>query len=129
MLYDTSALIDYFRQNNQSATKYVELACDGLILAYCSVITEAEVFSGVRNRRERAEIESLLSNFQIIPVTSSIARLAGNLLSGKDRDQIKAHFGDALIAASAIETGETILTADGRSQRVFGNQANYLVYK
>jgi len=107
----------------------VELACDGLILAYCSVITEAEVFSGVRNRRERAEIESLLSNFQIIPVTSSIARLAGNLLSGKDRDQIKAHFGDALIAASAIETGETILTADGRSQRVFGNQANYLVYK
>ena len=129
MLYDTSALIDYFRQNNQSATFFMELACDGLISAYCSVITEAEVFVGVRNRRERAEIESLLSKFQIIPVTSSIARLAGNLLSGKDVDQIKAHFGDALIAASAIEAGETILTADGRSQRVFGNQANYLVYK
>jgi predicted nucleic acid-binding protein len=92
------------------------------------VVTEAELFTGIRNRRERTEVESLLDEFQIIPMTSSIARLAGNLLRGKDENQIKAHFGDALIAASAIDAGETILTADGRSQRVFGGQVSYLVY-
>jgi hypothetical protein len=58
----------------------------------------------------------LLAKFQIIPMTSSMARLAGSLLRAKDENQIKAHFGDALIAASAVEVSETILTADRRSQ-------------
>jgi predicted nucleic acid-binding protein len=131
LLFDTSDLIDYLRRSNQDAISRVEAVINGSELGYCSVVTEAELWAGIRNRRSELEAIALLAKFQIIliPVTSNIARLAGNLLRGKDENQIKAHFGDALIAASAIEVGETILTADGRSQRVFGNQANYLVYK
>jgi predicted nucleic acid-binding protein len=131
LLFDTSDLIDYLRRSNQDAISRVEAVINGSELGYCSVVTEAELWAGIRNRRSELEAIALLAKFQIIliPVTSNIARLAGNLLRGKDENQIKAHFGDALIAASAIEVGEMILTADGRSQRVFGNQANYLVYK
>jgi predicted nucleic acid-binding protein len=128
LLFDTSALIDYLRRSNQDAISRVEAVINGSELGHCSAITEAELWTGIRNRRSELEAIALLAKFQIIPVTSSIARLAGNLLRGKDENQIKAHFGDALIAASAIEVGETILTADGKSQRVFGSQASYLVY-
>jgi predicted nucleic acid-binding protein len=128
LLYDTSVLIGYLRRNDPRATPYVDVVRNGTVSACCSVVTEAELFTGIRNRRERAEVESILYEFQIIPMTSSIARLAGSLLRGKDENQIKAHFGDALIAASAIDAGETILTADGRSQRVFGSQVSYLVH-
>ncbi len=96
---------------------------------YASVITEAELWTGVRNRREESRIAALLSRFETIDLTSSIARLAGNLLSSKSQGELKAHFADALIAASAIELGEPILTADRGSERVFGGQANYLVYR
>jgi predicted nucleic acid-binding protein len=128
LLYDTSVLIGYLRRNDPRATLYVDVVRNGMVSACCSVVTEAELFTGIRNRRERAEVDSILDEFQIIPMTSSIARLAGSLLRGKDENQIKAHFGDALIAASAIDAGETILTADGRSQRVFGSQVSYLVH-
>jgi predicted nucleic acid-binding protein len=128
LLYDTSVLIGYLRRNNPRATLYVDVVRNGTVSACCSVVTEAELFTGIRNRRERAEVESILDEFQIIPMTSSIARLAGSLLRGNDENQIKAHFGDALIGTSAIDAGETILTTDGRSQRVFGSQVSYLVH-
>lgn len=74
-------------------------------------------------------IEALISKFESIPVTSSIARLASNLLRGRSGGEIRAHFGDAIIAASAIWLGETILTADRTSRRVFGDRAQYHVYR
>ena len=69
-----------------------------------------------------------LSYFAVVAVDTNIARLAGNLLNRKSSGEKKAHFRDALIAATAIQQGETILTADRGSQRVFGDDADYLVY-
>ena len=57
------------------------------------------------------------------------ARVSGSLIRGKSLGEIRAHFADAMIAASAIEMNQTILTADGRSKRVFGDSAEYLVYR
>ena len=128
MLFDTSALIDYLRRSNQDAISRVEAVINGSELGHCSAITEAELWTGIRNRRNELEAIAILVKFQIVPVTSSIARLSGNLLRGKDENQIKDHFRDARIDASAIEAGEIILTAGGRSQRVFGSQGSYLVY-
>ena len=128
-LFDTSALIDYLNRNNQNAITYVEAVIEGSESGRCSVITEAELWAGIRNRREELDRAALMSKFEIIPVTSNIARLAGGLLRGRSVGEIKAHFGDALIAASAMQVGETVLTADRASQRVSGSQAQYLVYR
>lgn len=107
----------------------MRLVVDNLEPGYCSVITEAELWAGIRNRREEIRIAALLSNFQVIPLTTSVARSTGRLMRGKSSGEIKAHFADAMIAASAIEMNQTILTADGRSKRVFGDSAEYLVYR
>ena len=93
----------------------------------CSVITEAELWQGVRDDREEVRIAELLSRFNVVPVTSDVARLAGNLL--RSVIEKKTHFGDALIAATAILQGETVLTADGASQRAFGHGVSFLVYR
>ena len=93
------------------------------------MITEVELRSGIRNRLEELRIEELLSRFNILPITSAVARIAGDLLRGKSQNERRAHFGDALIAASAIDQGEVVLTADSASVRVFGSQARYQVYR
>ena len=72
-------------------------------------------------------IAATLSKCTVIPVDSSVARLAGSLLRSVGGN--KAHFGDAIIAAAADRQGETILTADAVSQRVFGHRVNYLEYR
>ncbi len=128
-LFDTTALIHYLNRTNQRAISYVEAVLDGSESGCCSVITEAEIWTGVRNRKEELDAAALISKLDVVCLTSDSARLAGNLLKGKGTEEIKAHFGDALIAASAKKSGETILTADKKSERVFGNRAKYLVYE
>ena len=99
----------------------MQLVIEKLEPGYCSVITEAELWAGIRNRREEIRIAALLSNFQVIPLTTSVARSTGRLMRGKSSGEIKAHFADAMIAASAIEVNQTILIADGRSNRLLKN--------
>ena len=96
-------------------------------MGICSVITEAELWAGIRNIREELQVAAALSEFTVIPVNSSVARSAGRLLRNVGGN--KAHFGDAIIAATAIQQVETVLTADSASQRVFGHRADYLVYR
>ena len=127
-LFDTSALIDYLNRKNKNAISYVNAVLDGAESGCCSVITEAEIWTGVRNREEELKAAALISKLDVVYLKSDDARLAGNLLKGKTEGEMKAHFGDALIAAAAIQNGVTILTADKRSERVFGEQAQYLVY-
>lgn len=128
-LFDTTALIDYLNRKNQTAISYVESVRDGAASGCCSVITEAEIWTGIRNREEELEAAVLISKFDIIYLTSDAARLAGNLLKDKSEPERKAHFGDALIAASAMQSGETIFTRDSKSKRVFGDRVEYRVYK
>jgi predicted nucleic acid-binding protein len=96
---------------------------------YCSVITEAELWAGRRGQQVELEAAAALSLFNVIEVDRNIARLAGDLLNRKSAGERKAHFRDALIAATAIQQGETVLTADAASQRVFEDSVNYLVYR
>ena len=126
MVYDTSVFIDYLRGYPATFPYFLNPRA-GQGPDYCSVITEAELWEGIRDDRDEARVAELLSRFDAIPVTGDRARLAGYLLRAVSEK--RAHFGDALIAATAILQGETVLTADAASQRVFGNSVNYLVYR
>ena len=128
MLFDTSVLIDYLTGRNATATHYVTDIISGQP-GDLSIIAEAELWVGVRNRREEETIEALASLFTVIPLNSGIVRDAFTLMRQMDISQRKVHLADALIAATALEIGETVLTADRRSSRVFGNWVRYLVYR
>lgn len=127
MLWATSVFIDYLR-NRTSSLAYLEQVRNGLVEGYCSVNTEAELWAGHRTDEERLRATAVLFYFSIVPLDSATARLAGSLLNRKSPGEKKAHFRDSLIAATAIQQGEAVLTADAASQRVFGDAVDYLIY-
>jgi predicted nucleic acid-binding protein len=105
LLIDTDVLIDYLRGRSE-AISYVESLTAPLIL---SVITVAELYSGVREGEERAALDNFVSAFEVIPVNDEIA-VQGGLYR---RDYGKSHnvgLADAIIAATAVSRGATLVT-------------------
>ena len=79
------------------------------ISAYFSVISETELVSGVRNKKERKIIESVLNLIQRLNIDKEIAVLAGEYRN----KYFKSHSletPDALITATAVLNGMTLIT-------------------
>ncbi len=129
-LFDTTLLLDYMKNPpDPPPGGLAEEVFQLTSTASYSPISEAEVWTGRMTREEEVKLSALLSVCQFAPLTSEAARRAGELLRNKDRSQIKAHFADALIAATAALRSELVATADARSHRVFGDQVQYKVYR
>lgn len=96
ILVDTDILIDFLRGNGE-ATQYIKENISSIIL---SSVTVAELYSGVRDGREKRLLDSFIDLVEIIPVATDVAIKAGLL----KRDFHKSHgtgLADALIAATA----------------------------
>ena len=95
-LIDTDVIIDYLR-GHELATEYLEQTLADL---YLSTITVAELYAGVKEGKERSNLEKLLLEFEILPIDKEIASLGGLF----KRDHKKSHntsITDAMIAATA----------------------------
>src|SRR4051812_12730 len=95
LLLDTDVLIDYLRERPESV-QFVETLESRAVL---SVITVAELYAGVRDGQERAELESFVQRSVLIDLDEQICTAAGLLL----RQYRKSHgvgLADALIAAT-----------------------------
>lgn len=105
LLIDTDVLIDYLR-GEKSAVDYLERVEEPL---FVSSITVGELYSGVREGRERIVLADFMRGFQVIPVDAQIA-VKGGLFC---RDYRKAHgvgLADSLIAATAAIRGLSLVT-------------------
>ncbi len=95
LLPDTDVLIDFLR-GNQQAVAFIHKISSQIIL---SSIVVAELYAGVRGKKESAVLDNFISLFEIIPVTDEIARMGGLY----KRDFGKSHgvgLADAIIAAT-----------------------------
>lgn len=127
-LLDTTAIIDYLR-DEPSAVSLVEQIRRGEIVASYSPITEAELWMGAMREQEELIVLALLWRCEFAPLDSRTARRAGGLLRNRSAGERRRHFGDALIAATAAERGEIVLTADKAIARVIGPEVDYQVYR
>ena len=95
-LVDTCILIDYFRGKEDAAIFF-----DGLDAPpYLSSLTVAELYAGVREGKERSLLDTLVTQFPVLPLDDQAA-IKGGLYR---RQYIKSHgvgMIDALLAASA----------------------------
>jgi len=110
-LVDTSLLIELLRGNEKVAELLENLPKP----VYISGVTEAELLSGKECKqpdKERKIIE-LISLFQKINPSNEINRIAGKLRRERDMSLL-----DALIAATAIKIGATLITLDKDFERV-----------
>jgi predicted nucleic acid-binding protein len=93
-------------QGYQSSLEFLEKIRSRKIEGFISVITIAEIISIYQRVGEeetviaRASVEGLIGEERIVPVTKSIAELAGRV-----KAEFKVSLGDAFIAATAILIG------------------------
>ena len=105
LLIDTDVVIDYLR-GQVDAVEYIENLTNPLFL---SIITVAELYSGVREGQERKALEGFISAFEVLTIDEPVA-VQGGLYR---RDYRKSHsvgLADALIAATAEAKGATLVT-------------------
>jgi len=114
MLVDTDVLIWYLRGHTGAAR-----LLDNLPEFRLSAVTYMELMQGCRNRQELTRLKKDLSRRQaaILPISEAVSNRAANL--------VEAHFlgdglmlADALIAATAIEYGFTLTSANIKHFRV-----------
>lgn len=115
-LIDTDVMIDVSRRNAAAAT-YVDSLDDITI----SIITAHELIVGARNQRDADGIDSLLKTY---PVQTDLdARITGRayqLLKRHAKPDGLRTF-DALIAATAIEGGFTLVSKNRKHFQMIGD--------
>lgn len=107
IVLDTDILIHFLR-GREEARDFLSSLIDEATL-YCSVITVAEIFAGMREH-ERKKTEELLDSFNLIEITKEIAEKAGNY-----KNKIKSQtleLDDCLIASSAQSIGAILATGN-----------------
>ena len=124
LLFDTNALVDIYR--GQTIIKsYFESILDGSLMPYISVITEAELWRGLRPEEvERHEL--ILDQFISLPLDSDAARLAGIWM----QKYVRSGLGwmDSLIAATGKIADLPVLTRDKRLVDVLSTETEFELY-
>ncbi|MDD5674150.1 MAG: type II toxin-antitoxin system VapC family toxin [Chitinivibrionales bacterium] len=116
ILIDTDVLIDFLR-GHKPAKDLFTATSDSICF---SSITVAEIYSGIKDSGEEAEVERLFSVFPILPTTKEIARLAGRFV----RQYGKSHaveIPDALIAATCSFNQTDLQTLNIKHYPMFQN--------
>lgn len=121
MIYhlDTTFLIDWHRRDVRILALREEIIA-GVHDVSINPIVETEYFSARRVTREKElTFASVAALSEMIPISSEACRLAAQWLGRLDVKQRRAHFNDALIAATSTVAGATLISSDKRIVRVF----------
>ena len=106
-LIDTDVIIDHLRGEEKARDFLKQLKAEEADILY-SVITKAELYSGVRPKEEE-KVASLLNSMEEVRIDGEIA-----VAAGRYRNKLYASHGlllpDALIAASAKQVGAVLVT-------------------
>ena len=98
-LFDTTVFIDYLR-GKAGAKPWIEDAFRNKFSAGVSVITDLELWVGIKNEADTKRHKILLSKFRRFQFQVTIARRAGELYKPFSKSSEKC-LGDVIIAATA----------------------------
>ena len=107
-LCDTCILIDYLRGKTEVQQKLLSDRKQGLGM---SSVTYRELMVGALNKREVNIIKKAFSDFEIIEISEPISIKAKNLIESFTKSH-GLQIPDALIAATALELGVPLCTAN-----------------
>jgi predicted nucleic acid-binding protein len=118
ILVDSSVYIKLMRRRQDPATVLFE-HYDSVNLVTCGMV-QIEVLRGVRDLHARKRLEGFMSVMQYVPTDERLWREATHLAWRIDRAGEAIQATDALIAASALRKGASVLTLDSDFKRVPG---------
>ncbi len=105
MLVDTDVLIDYLK-GNPLAVDFIEKNID-VVSVYSMTI--AELYQGIRNKKERELLDLFVSELRVFSITGDIAIKAGLLKSEYGKSH-SSGLADCIIAATAMSQGMKLAT-------------------
>jgi predicted nucleic acid-binding protein len=114
MLIDTDVIIWYMHGNPRAKE-----TLDGLDSIAISVVTYMELMQGMRNKMEMAALEKKLEAWQctIFPLNETISDTAAGLVKQFSLSH-SMQLADALIAATALDSGLQLLTANDKHYKM-----------
>ena len=115
-LLDTDVLIDFLR-GNKHAISYFRTNYEFICF---SAITVAEIFSGIRGKKEETEVQRLFAIFPIIETTKEIGQEAGKLVKTY-RPSHSVEIPDAIIAATCLKSNLELVTLNIKHYPMFRN--------
>jgi predicted nucleic acid-binding protein len=113
MIFDTDVLIWFFRGNQAAAD-----LLDGQAERAVSIVSVMELHQGARSHQESRAIRRFLqdNNLRVIAINEAISHLAATLVEDHAlKDGLRV--ADALIGATARETGSILATGNVRHMR------------
>lgn len=118
ILVDSSVYIRLMRQRLDPVAVLFE-HYDTVNLVTCGMV-RLEVIRGVKHPRIRERLEQFMSVMQYVPADERLWGEATALASQSDRLGLPIQATDAIIAASALRLGASVLTLDSDFGRVPG---------
>jgi len=128
MIVDTSFVLDVISDVDAAVTKEQELEAESIPLVIPSM-TVLELYIGVgkvaNTYDERQAVDAVLGSYPVVDMTPSVSRRAGRLLGERlaeadEGDGPGIGKGDAVIAATALERDESVLTGDSHFAMISG---------
>ena len=117
MLFDTGVVIWALRGNMRAAD-----AIDGADRLSLSVVSYMELLQGARNKQDLRMTKAFLSDlgFDIVPLSENIGHRAAIYI---EEYGLRSHLGvpDALIGATAAETGSVLCTGNAKDYRAIAD--------
>lgn len=117
-ILDTNFLIDINANRPEAVEKAREIERDGRPRRIPRVVTFelwVAVGKGSRTEHNREKFERLLDGLPQVDLTASIAKRAGEIegrTQAADQNDVGVGTADAVIAATAVELGEPVITDD-----------------
>ena len=114
ILIDTDIVIDFLKGEEQAISHFKaksEFIC-------FSAVTVAEIYAGIKGKKEEVEVERLFSIFPVIETTNEIAREAGKLVR-QYRPSHSVEIPDAIIAATCLISGSELNTLNIKHYPIF----------
>ncbi len=109
IIVDTDILIDFLRGRKKSQEYLLSNFEDSII--YCSVITVAEIYAGMKHH-EKERTSELIDSLHIIPINREIAEKAGEYKRSEKSQYLELD--DCFIAASAFVKKAILATGNGK---------------
>jgi len=106
---DTNVLILALRGNSQALDLIAQLRQEGELCI--SVVTRTEILAGMHPHEEKLTM-ALLASLRSLSLTAEMADQAGRWIYDHARKGIQISFPDALIAATVVEHGLTLVTTN-----------------
>jgi predicted nucleic acid-binding protein len=109
LLLDTDVLIDLNRLRPEAVDYIARIAVRPLV----SAVTVVELYAGVREGRERDDLDAFIAQSNVAAIDAHIAEEAG-LIFRRYRKSHGTGLADAIIAATCIAEGATLVTMNVR---------------